>query len=329
MRAAVVTRCGEPPAFAEAADPAAAAGNALVEVRAAPITPLDVLCATGTSYFGEPAVPYVPGVQGVGTVREGERLAAGTRVWFQTSAGIEPGDGTMAELASIPEEGVVEVPDDVDDATAAALGLSAVAAWAALTLRGELRAGESVLVLGAGGTVGQVAVQAARILGAARVVAAARSRRSGDLALSRGADAVVATSEAADGADLAARLERACEGGVDVVVDPVFGTAASAALRTMRPGGRLVQLGGAGGATATFDSATIRGRSLSILGYTNVSLSDAEAAGILTTVLGHAAAGRLGVAHEDVPLSGVSEAWRRQESGAASSRIVLRPGPAG
>ena len=139
-------------------------------VTAAPITPLDVLCATGTSYFGARATPYVPGVQGVGVVRESPTVPAGTRVWVPTTAGMQPGDGSLAELCAVPETELVRLRDGASDAHVAALGLSAVAAWMALTWRAELRPGDQVLDLGAGGVVGQVAVQAARLLGARRVV---------------------------------------------------------------------------------------------------------------------------------------------------------------
>ncbi|NEA28889.1 zinc-binding alcohol dehydrogenase family protein, partial [Actinomadura bangladeshensis] len=140
---------------AERKAPVPGGGEVLVDVLAAPITPLDLLCASGTSYFGTPATPYVPGVQGVGT-------SGGRTVWFPSPAGMAPGDGSMAEVAAVPEAALVELPDGVDPVRLAALGLSAVAAHMALTWCGELAAGEQVIVLGAGGVVGQAAVQLAR-----------------------------------------------------------------------------------------------------------------------------------------------------------------------
>src|ERR1700759_3407000 len=152
MRAAEVRTPGEPPVAGERGIPSVGRDEVLVEVAAAPVTPLDLLCSCGTSYFGVPLTPYVPGVQGVGAVE-------GRPVWFATSAGMAPGDGSMAELAVVAPDDVVELPDGVDPVAMAALGLSAVAAHQALTWRGELEAGETVLVLGAGGVVGQAAVQ--------------------------------------------------------------------------------------------------------------------------------------------------------------------------
>jgi NADPH:quinone reductase-like Zn-dependent oxidoreductase len=161
VRAAVLTQPGEPPAVAEHPDPVPGEGQTLVRVTAAPVVPLDLLCASGTSYFGRPALPYVPGVQGVGIVVSSAVLAAGTRVWFATSAGMTPGDGSLGGLCAVPDADVVPLAGDLPDTVVAALGLSAVAAWMALTWRGRLQQGERVLVLGAGGAVGQAALGAA------------------------------------------------------------------------------------------------------------------------------------------------------------------------
>jgi NADPH:quinone reductase-like Zn-dependent oxidoreductase len=299
-------------------------GHAVVAVTAAPITPLDVLCASGKSYFGPPATPYVPGVQGVGVVRESDTFPADTRVWFPTSAGMRPGNGSLAELCVVPDGDLVRLPDGVDDLTVAALGLSAVAAWMALTWRAGLREGEQVLVLGGGGVVGQVAVQAARILGARRVVAAARSEGGRNRALAAGADAVVPLSPDDDVETLSGRMADACGGSVDVVVDPLCGVPSSAAVRVLGSWGRLVNLGSSAGATATFDSASLRSRSAAVLGYTNNDLTREQQQGALRVVLAHAAAGRLRVAHEVAPLHGIEDAWSRQRDGSAPVRIVVQ-----
>ncbi|WP_051516025.1 quinone oxidoreductase family protein [Candidatus Blastococcus massiliensis] len=323
MRAAVVTTPGEVPELAEHPDPAPVAGSTAVRVTAAPLVPLDLLCASGTSYFGRPAVPYVPGVQGVGLVENSPHLAPGTRVWFATSAGMAPGDGSLAERCIVAPDDLVPVDAELADPALAALGLSAVAAWMSLTWRGGLQAGEHVLVLGAGGAVGQVAVGAARVLGAGRVVAAARSRAARDRALAAGADEVVALDQ--DTATLADRFREALGGRLDLVVDPVFGVAATAAAQVLSDGGRLVNLGGASGDTAEFSSAALRSRSASVLGYTNNALTPAQRRNALTTVAGHAAAGRLAVAHEEVPLADVAAAWHRQATGDPGIRLVLTP----
>ncbi|MGH3762683.1 quinone oxidoreductase family protein [Actinophytocola sp.] len=320
-RAAQIIEPGRPPVVTDRPAPAPGPGEVLVEVRAAPITPLDLLCASGTSYFGVPATPYVPGVQGVGTVVGG---VAGRTVWFPTSAGIAPGDGSMAAVAVARADELVELPAGADPVAVGALGLSAVAAHLALTWRGELAAGEQVVVLGAGGVVGQAAVQLARGAGARRVVAGARSPDGRERAAKAGADAVVAL-DTEDVDELAARFATATDGPVDLVLDPLFGAPAAAAARTLRAGGRLVNLGGSAAETCPIDSSTLRSKSLRLLGYTNTELTAARRAEAITYVAEQAVAGRLAVAHETVPLADAGAAWQRQADGVASGRIVLVP----
>ena len=325
MRAATITVHGRPPEVLERPEPSARAGQVLVSVAAAPVTPLDLLCASGASYFGPPALPYVPGVQGVGVVREGPPHLRGRRVWFPTSAGMAPGDGGLAELAVADATEVVVLDADVPDQLVAALGLSAVAAWEVLEGRAVLRRGESVLVLGAGGVVGQVAVQAARLLGARRVVAAARSERARAVAAERGADVVVALRDGDEASGLAARLLDACGGPVDVVVDPLAGVPGTAAASVLADGGRLVNLGSSAGASFAVDSASLRSRSAAVLGYTNSAVPVARRAEVLGTLLDHAAAGRLTVEHEVVPLDEAPSGWGRVADGSARGRVVVTP----
>src|SRR5690349_18454452 len=139
MRAAVLTELGQPPAYSDHPDPAPDSGLALVRVAAAPLVPLDLLCASGTSYFGRMPVPYVPGDQGVGVVESSAVHPSGTRVFVVTSAGRVPSrNGSLAEHVLAPDADVVPLPPDVPDALAAAVGLSGVAAWMALTWRAQL-----------------------------------------------------------------------------------------------------------------------------------------------------------------------------------------------
>ena len=322
VRAAVLRRHGGAPEVEERDAVEPSTGHVVVDVAAAPVTPLDVLCASGTSYFGPPALPYVPGVQGVGTVRAADGLAPGTPVWFATSAGMAPGDGSLATVVSVPAADVVALEHDVAPALVAALGLSAVAAERSLLGRGAMRSGETVVVLGAGGVVGQVAVQLALLHGAARVVAGCRSAAAAERARRSGAAAVVRL-DTDDVAVLARRFADACEGAAHLVVDPLFGPPASAAALALSDGGRLVNLGSAAGASAALDSAALRSRSLSVLGYTNNALTAEQRRAALAVVVGHAARGELTVDHEVVAMPAVSQAWTRQAEGRADRRLVV------
>jgi NADPH:quinone reductase-like Zn-dependent oxidoreductase len=324
--AVVVETAGLPPAVRRLDPPTPQPGELVIRVTAAPLVPLDLLCASGTSYFGVPTTPYVPGVQGVGVVEHGtETVPVGAPVWFATPAGMAPGDGSLRQVATAPEQDVVRLPDPVDHVQVAALGLSSIAALMSLTWRGGLEAGEQVLVLGAGGVVGQVAVQLARTLGARRVVAAARSAGARERASRLGPDALVEIEASDDPETLAAKIRDACDGPLDLVVDPLYGMPAAAAARALRPHGRLVNLGGSAGEQAPITSSLLRGQSLRLLGYTNNSLTPEQRRGALLKVVEEATAGRLQVAHEVVPLRDATDAWTRQASGDTAGRIVLTP----
>ena len=315
MRAALLREIGGRPEPGEADEPVRGPGQALVAVTAAPINPIDVATAAGRFYGGAPEVPYVPGREAVGTVLEGERFAVGTRVY------VGAGGGCLAERVAVDEERLVEVPEGPDDAHAACYGIAGLAAWLPLEWRAELRPGETVLVLGASGPVGAIAVQAARLLGAGRVVAAARSADGLARARELGADAVV---DLKAGGDLAAAFREAARGEVDVTIDPVWGAPAAAALAASGPWARLVQIGQSADAQATLPSADIRGRPLSILGHTNFAAPAEVRAAAYRRMVEHAAAGELVADHEVLALAQVGEAWRRQET-FPRRKLVLRP----
>jgi NADPH:quinone reductase len=323
MPAAVIHTHAAPPEYLLRPVPRRGNGQALVQVMAVPISPLDRLCASGTSYFGAPQLPYIPGTQGVGVVIEADALTPGQRIWFTCDAGMKSGDGSMARYCVIDESAALALPNQVENGLAAALGLSAIAAWMALTWRGHLQPGEQVLVLGASGSVGQVAVQAAKLLGAGRVIAASRDELGRRRALTLGADAAVdLTGDNAD--EISKRIAEACDGPLHLVIDPIWGLPAEAAARVLGAEGRLVNIGSAAGPTARFESARVRSQLHTILGYTNNALTHEQKAEALSEILAHAAAGRCTVEREEVPLANAAEAWERQAA-FARRKLILVP----
>lgn len=306
MRAALVERIGQPPVIGEAAEPARGDGQALVEVTAAALNPIDISISTGRFYGGSPDTPYVMGREAVGRVVEGDALASGAEVWFQPAAG-----GTFAKRALADEQGAITLPEGTDPARAAALGIAGLTGWLAVDWRARVRGGERVLVLGATGIVGRVAIQAARILGASQIVAAGRDSAALAELEGLGAHALVPIPQVCQTLDLG--------GPFDVVIDPLWGEPAAAAIRACARHARIVQLGQSASAEATLRSGDIRGKSLDILGFT----------------LGHVpheqierAYGRLladvEVDHETLPLDSVAEAWSRQQD-SPHRKLVLVP----
>ena len=311
MRAAVVEHVGGLPSLTDAPEPSPGEGQALVDVRAAPLNPLDISIAAGRFYAGPPQAPYVPGAEGVGVVADGRALPPGARVWFTTSAGFG-GSGALAERTAIDEATAIEVPEALDDVLAACLGVAGLTAWLALEWRAELREGESVLVLGASGAVGQIAVQAARLLGAGHVVAAARDPEALGRAAELGADATVDLSGAPDPDRIAERIRAVAGGPIDVAVDPLWGEPATAASLALGAGGRLVHLGQSASPEATFSSGAIRGKMLEVRGLALAAAPVDAKRRAYARMAEHAARGELEVAAEALPLDAVTAAWRRQ-----------------
>jgi NADPH2:quinone reductase len=280
-------------------------GGGAIEILAVGLNPLDLAVAAGRFYGGHPPLPYVPGCEAVGH-RDGERLYLFGEGWGTGR------DGFLVERVDFPPTLAVPVPDGLDDAVAPACGIAGIAGWVPVAWRAPIRPGDRVLVLGATGTVGSVALQAARLLGAERVVAAGRDSARLRRALELGADAAVPL----EGDDLAERLREACGGeGPTLVVDPLWGEPVSAAAEAAAPGARIVHVGQSAGPQAAFASAAVRGKRLSILGHSNFALSPDERRQAYLEVAGHVAAGRITIEVDRSSIDEIATAWTTQERG--------------
>jgi len=315
VRGAVVSELGQPPSPGELPGPSAGDGEVLLEVLAAPLNPLDVAVSNGAFYGGHPELPYVPGAEVVGRVR-----GSGQVVWaFGAGLGLAR-NGGMAELAVVPEERLVRVPEGADHALAGALGIAGVAGWLPLAVRAPVRAGETVLVLGASGTVGLVAVQAARLLGAGTIVAAGRSEEGLARAQERGADAIVRLGEGFQD-----ELRDAVgDDGVTLIFDPIWGEPLVAALDVAAPRARIVHLGQSAGPTATLASGTVRGKELDLHGHSNFAVPIDILRREYDRLVRHAEAGEIRIDVERIPLEDVASAWERQQQG-EHVKLVLVP----
>jgi NADPH:quinone reductase-like Zn-dependent oxidoreductase len=307
MNAAVLHEHGAPPEYGEFDEPVAADGHVIVEVDAAGVNHLDLVKASGTFYAGPPPLPSVVGSDGVG------RLPDGRRVFFDS---VLAPYGSMAERVIVPRNAVFEIADGVDSTVAAALGNTGLAAWLALEWRARLEPGETVLVLGATGAVGTAAVQIARALGAGRLIAAdLPSERLARL----GADAVV---EIEDDKNLMAAFTHAAPDGVDVIIDPLWGPPALAAMGAARMGARHVQIGQIASPTVTLPAPLVRSVALNLMGFAvfHAPLEVRRAAYLRLTEL--AARGGLTVHLEVLPLTEIGTAWHRQRQGSGTKLVM-------
>lgn len=313
LRAAVIRELG---ALAEVGEVAEPAGES-VEVLAAPINPIDVAVSRGALAIGHPELPYVPGCEAVG------RTADGRLVWIFGGSLGRTRSGTMGQRAAIGDAHSVEVPRGADASLAAALGIAGLAGWLPFAWRAPLHGGENVLVLGATGSVGLVAVQTAKLLGAGRVVAAGRRAAGLERAAELGADATLRLDEQAD---LVTAFKDAFGGhGPDYIFDPLWGEPCAAAVRAAAPKATIVNLGQSAGATSALSSEAVRFKSLALLGFSLYAVPADVLAQHYRRLVDHAVAGDVHLDVEHVRLDSVTEAWRRQAEGRAGAKLVLMP----
>lgn len=317
MKAAVVTSFDHPPRYEDFPDPVASGEHeVVVEMLAAGLHPRVRSGASGTHYTSEGALPLVPGVDAVG------RRPDGGLAYFVADDTVA---GTMAERAVMDERRSVPLPDGVDAVAIAAAMNPGMSSWVGLRRRAELAPGEAVLVLGATGNAGRMAVQVAKHLGAGEVVAAGRNPEALALLPGLGADRVVAL----DGAESIDALgEAAAE--VDVVIDYLWGKPAEAAIpaivrrrRDRSRALRWVQIGAVAGPDIALPSAALRAANLKIMGSGQGSVSTAGIVAELPELAREIDAGTFAVDAEPIPLAEVEAAWGRDV--APGRRLVFVP----
>jgi NADPH2:quinone reductase len=308
MRAAVLYEVGTFPVYADFKEPLPDDTHVVMEVLLAGLNPVDVYIAAG-AYGAVDELSRVVGLEGIARTQDG------SRVYF---SGPPAPFGSMAQYAPVDPSTIFPIPDGLDAGLAVALGIAGLAAWLPLTKRARLKAGQSVLVLGASGVVGQIAVQSAKLLGAGRVVAAARHRPTLERLLARGADAIV---QLGGGNDVAA-LKAEAGDGYDVVIDPVFGSPLEAALAATSQFAHIVTVGASAGQTATIGIGQLFGRTIS--GHSNsfAPLEDRRAA--YEQMAKHALDGEITVDVEKLSLADVEAAWKLQMAG-PHRKITLIP----
>ena len=324
MRAAVLHAFGQAPRWQEFPPPVPQDGEQLIEVTAAPVNNIDRVRADGSHYsvrsgeYASGGLPAVPGVIGAGRLPGGQRVLFGSRC------------GTMAQYSAARPEMTFPIPGGLDDAVAAAAWNPGLSAWLAFGWRCPLPPGQTVLILGATGVTGKLAVQAARHFGASRIVAAGRNQQVLNTLPQLGADATIQLGQP-DDALAAAFAAQAGEHGYDLVVDYLWGHPAEVFLTSIehndahpRSGQvRLLQAGDMAGPAISLPAAVLRSAGLEILGMGTGTMPPMD---VITTMLRELldllSTGKLHIDIDRIPLSAVGEAWTRDQQG---RRPVLIP----
>ena len=321
MYAAVLHTIGSLPRYEEFPEPVISYHDreVLVHVHAASLKPIDKQLASGSHYASGGELPRVCGSDGVG------HLESGQRVFF---GGPRPPHGAMARRTVVPRAFTFPIPENINDETAAALPNPGVSAWLSLAYRAKLVRGESVLILGATGVTGKLSVKIAKLLGAARVVAAGRNQPILSTLHELGADATI--SLALPQSELReAFLREAGQSGYQVVIDYVWGGPAEAFLAAMtrrefaaiQSEARFVQVGESAAPAITLPAEVLRSTALTIMGTAGIPPRDVLA-DAFQRVMAYAAKGDLHIDTERVPLADIESAWQREPLG---RRLVVIP----
>lgn len=318
MNAAVVTSFGEPPRYRRHPVPAPAGGEVLADVLAAGLHPRVRSGAAGRHYTSSGTLPMIPGIDGVA------RLPGGRLVYFAAGDDVL---GTMADKAIVDPGRSVELPDGIDVAAVAAAMNPAMSSWVALRRRVPIKPGQSVLVLGATGNAGAMALRVARRLGAGRVVGAGRDAGRLRALVPAGADDVVRLTADPDetGEALAAAAAE-----TDIVLDYLWGAPAQLAITALLTARAdrdraldWIQVGAVAGPTIELPSVALRSANFRLQGSGQGSVSPRGYLAELPSLVAEIAAGTIEVRPHPVPLADVEQAWARTE--APGERTVLVP----
>jgi NADPH:quinone reductase-like Zn-dependent oxidoreductase len=322
MNAAVLHTLNQPPHFEQFPEPVTEENEVIVHVRAAALKPIDKQMASGSHYAAYRKLPVVCGMDGVG------RLDDGTRVFF---GGPRPPYGSMAEHTVVSRSRCFPIPDNVNDDIAAAVVNPGLSAWGALVWRAHLVAGETVLILGATGVTGKLAIQTAKLLGAGRVIAVGRNEQVLNTLHDLGADTTIHLGK--PGQDLTeAFVREAGDSGFDVIIDYLWGATTEALLgaiarRDLTPASsrvRLVEVGESAGSTISLPAAVLRSSRLEILGAGsgNAAASPEMWIEAVRQLMSNVGRGTLRIDTERVPLGEVENAWNQEQHG---RRAVIIP----
>jgi len=318
MKAALVKHAGAAPVYADFAEPVAADGLVRVAVAASALSHVTRSRAAGKHYSDAAALPFVPGIDGTGVLDDG------TRVYFVMP---QAPFGGMAEHCLVDPARCIPLPAGLDDVTAAAIAIPGMSSWAALVERAKLVRGETVLINGATGVSGRLAVQIAKYLGAGKVIATGRNAQALQALHALGADLTIGLAQPE--AALEQQFQRCFGDGVGVVLDYLWGPSAEQLLVAATQAAaaavplRFVQIGAMSAATITLPSAVLRSSAIELLGSGIGSVAMPRIFATIAQLLAATVPGGFAIATQAVALSQVETHWAQADS---RTRTVFTPG---
>jgi NADPH:quinone reductase-like Zn-dependent oxidoreductase len=305
MKAAIVMEVGKTPIYGDFREPVPANGEVLVTVSAAALSNVVKSRASGTHYSSSGQTPFVVGIDGVG------RLEDGRRVYFALP---EAPFGSMSEKTVIRPSQCVSLPDDLDDVTAAAIANPGMSSWAAFKERAKLTVGETVLVNGATGTAGRLAVQIAKYMGARKVVATGRNAEALKALSALGADVTIPLGDAGDAFEDALK-EQFTGDGIDVVLDYLWGQSAERIIIAGAKAGKdavptwFVHIGSVSAPNITLPSAALRSSAITLMGSGIGSIPMDGIVKSIGELMRSTVSGGFKIATKTFPLSEVEHVW--------------------
>ncbi len=317
MKAALVAGPNQAPVCGDYPEPSPRENEYRVTMRAAALSQLTKSRASGEHYSSSGLFPLIPGIDGVGMLDDGRRVYCLLP---------EPPLGTIAEVTVVPVSRCIELPQNLDSTAAAAMANAGMSSWAALKERAKFVAGETVLVNGATGIAGSLAVQIAKHLGAAKVIATGRNREALHELSRLGADVTIPLSD--DGDELERTLEAEFRTGVNIVLDYLWGESARRTIIAAAKGGaagvpiRFVNIGSVSGQTLSLPSAALRSSSLEMMGSGIGSVPFERLLASIGSVFAAAVPAGFHIASKEFPLSDIARAWTANE-GRARAVITM------
>ncbi|WP_040203590.1 quinone oxidoreductase family protein [Neobacillus jeddahensis] len=322
MKAAVLQKFGDTPRYQDFPDPVPSQNEVLIQVKAVTLENIDKMMTEGTHFASKQfltQLPAIVGFDGIGELPDGRLVGFG---------GTKAPYGAMAEKTVVPSMYTVPVPDDVDAVIAAALPASALTSLFPLKWGAKLQQGETVLINGATGVSGKLAVQIAKLLGAGRIVGTGRNPESLERVIELGADAVIDLTQSEQ--QVMEAFKKEADIGIDIVLDFLWGSPTELLIKALTPQElgftghrtRLIQIGEKAGASISLPADALRTSGLEITGAAAGLTAEAMNEGT-NLVWEWLKGNKLTMDIEEVPLQDIETIWKRNDF--QGKRIVIIP----